>query len=144
MIASSSSLLGGYTRLAGPTASKQLPENFKPLEPKSIDEALAGRIADNDPRNIVATITKNGEVFAEVYKSGLIGQPNKFAITEPPPYSGGTEKERVDARIAQLLRISGGEVNYSNSLAPAEAGGSVSAKPSASASFFAQLLSSKW
>lgn len=99
-----------------------------------------GIIADNHPSNIYATIMKDGEVFAQVYKSGASSQPNKFGISEEIYNSGSSGKENADGRIAQFLRLSGGEVAYAN------ASPSRPTPPptvSASTAFLTQLLSSR-
>lgn len=116
-------------------------EHFK-SQAEKVPSDFDGIIADNHPSNLYATIMKDGEVFAQVYKSGVSYQPNKFAISEEVTNAGGTGKSLADARVAQFLRISGGEVTYGKSSS------SQSSPPTptvnASTAFITQLLSSRW
>lgn len=134
-----------------PTAVKATREVHSPEFLQRIEQIRAqagkvpsdfdGIIADNHPSNLYATIMKDGEVFAQVYKSGASSQPNKFGISEEIYNAGSSGKENADGRIAQFLRISGGEVAYAN----ASSSRSIPPPPavSASSAFLTQLLSSR-
>ena len=76
----------------------------------------AGVVADNDPGNLYATITKGNDVIAKVYKGGAVVHENGLRLSEPLS-TEGTGKPLADARIAQLLRATGGVVTYSQSAA---------------------------
>lgn len=142
----------GFTSIPiPPTAIKKASEVASPEFIQRMEHAKSqagkipsdfdGIIADNHPSNLYATIMKDGEVFAQVYKSGGSYQPNKFAISEEATNTGGNGKSRADARVAQFLRLSGGEVTYGTQSSKRS-----SPPPpivSASTAFMTQLLSSR-
>lgn len=105
-----------------------LPEGFKPLQipPSAVrklsDEEVADRqplkplppadlIADNHPSNIYATLERNGQTIATIYKSG--GMMTSNAVSLPSNLSNeGTGLPLAEQRLQQMLELHGGTVNY--------------------------------
>jgi len=89
--------------------------------------------ADNDPKNLYATIQKNGKTIATVYRSGLLVTPNGEQLPADLVSDGATPLSVADARIRQMLAMHGGTVNYAQSMR------AVSTPASAATLFAAQL-----
>jgi hypothetical protein len=91
-------------------------------------------MADNAPQNLYATITKDGKVIAEVYKSGVYGHPSSVDL--PVLTSIGSRSELAEARTAEIAKLTGGEVTYANG----PRNGSGNGQLNANTLFQAQLL----
>ena|SRR5215510_5299974 len=64
---------------------------------------------DNALGNLYATIAKDGQVIAKVYKSGIVESPNGIARTLT---SGGDPLDIAKARTAEIAEGSGGTIEY--------------------------------
>jgi len=77
-------------------------------------------IADNHPSNIYATLERNGQTIATVYKSGGMMTPN--AIGSPSNLaSDGSGLPLAEQRLQQMLQLHGGTISYAQPRAQASA-----------------------
>ena len=79
-------------------------------------------IADNHPSNIYATLERNGQTIATLYKSGGIMTPNAIGMPSDLSNEGGG-LPLAEKRLQQMLELHGGTVSYSrqNAAAPSSA-----------------------
>lgn len=75
-------------------------------------------IADNHPSNIHATLERNGQTIATVYKSGGMMTPN--AIGSPSNLaSDGHGLPLADQRLQQMFQLHGGTISCAQASASA-------------------------
>ena len=79
-------------------------------------------IADNHPSNIYATLERNGQTIATLYKSGGIMTPDAVGLPSDLSNEGGG-LPLAEKRLQQMLELHGGTVSYSrqNAAAPSSA-----------------------
>jgi hypothetical protein len=119
----------GLLKNIDPKFMTKLPHDIGPVTPPQAPPQSAVR-ADNAPENLFAKITRNGQLIAKVYNSGLVESPAGF----PDLSLDGSGLALAKKRIAEIVKATGGEVAYQSGM---KAGG-----VNAGLLFQAQLASS--
>lgn len=101
----------GLVKGIAPHFLTKLTHDIGPLTPPQAPPQSAVR-ADNAPENLFAKITKNGQLIAKVYKSGLVESPAGF----PGLSLEGSGLTLAKRRIAEIIKATGGEATYQSGM----------------------------